>query len=82
MVLGELVGPQRLHDLQVLVAARAPPLERCRDRRELLGQPADADAEVDPPAGQRVEVDDLLGGVDGVALGHEADAGAKPDACR
>ena len=55
-------------------------LERHGHRVELLAQPADADAEVDPPAGQVVEVDHLLGRVHGVALGHEADAGAEPDA--
>ncbi len=41
--------------------------------------PPDADAEVDPAAGQVVEVDHLLGRVDGVALRHEADAGAEAD---
>ena len=43
-----------------------------------LSQPTPI-AEVDPPAREVVEVDDLLGGVHGVPLRHEADAGAEPD---
>ena len=54
-------------------------VERRRDHVELLLQPADADPEVDPPAGEVVEVDHLLGRVHGVPLRHEADAGAEPD---
>ena len=46
---------------------------------ELLAEPADADAEVDPAAREHVEVDDLLGGVHRVALRHEADAGPETD---
>jgi hypothetical protein len=75
-----LLGPQRLHHLEVLIGARTALLERCRHHLELLTEPAHADPEVDAAAGEAVEVDHLLGRVHGVALRHEADASAEADA--
>jgi hypothetical protein len=53
-------------------------IERHRDHLELLAQPTDADTEVDPAAGQDVDVGHLLGRVDGVALPDQTDAGPQP----
>ena len=50
------------------------------ERVELLLEPADADAEVDPPAREPVERRHLLGHVDRVALGQEQHGGAQTHA--
>ena len=63
----------------VIVGAGTAAIPRDLQRVELLALPADPDAEVDPPARQPVEVGDLLGRVQRVALRHQADAGAEAD---
>jgi hypothetical protein len=50
------------------------------DGFELLGEPADAHAEVEASAGEPVDGGDLLRGIHGVALRHEADARPEADA--
>jgi hypothetical protein len=74
--------PDFLHRLDAL----AHQLEACGERRavvgHLLGVPAAADAEQQPTVGQPVDGGDLLGGVDGIALDHKADAGAELDGRR
>ena len=76
---GGVVEPERAEHLEVLVGPAAPALPGHVEDVELLLQPADADAEVHPPAREPVERADLLGGVDGVALGEEQHRRAEPD---
>src|SRR5581483_3192929 len=52
------------------------------DRAELLREPSDAHAEVEPPAGEPVDRRDLLRRVDRISLRHEADPGPEPDGPR
>ena len=79
---GRLVEPERAQHLEVLVGAAAPALPGHVEHVELLLEPADADAEVDPAVREPVEGADLLGGVDGVALGEEQHGRAEPDRAR
>ena len=71
--------PERVQHLEVLVGALAPALPGHVERLELLLEPADADAEVDPAAREPVERRDLLGHVDRVALGQEQHGRAQAD---
>ena len=80
--LGDRIGPQRLHHVEVLAAAVGALRERRRDRLELFREPADADAEVDTSVREPVDRGDLLRGVDGVALRDEADARPETDRAR
>ena len=74
---GARLAPEPAHHVDVLVGARAAPLERDAERVELLAQPADADAEVDPAARQAVERRDLLREHERVALRKDQDAGRR-----
>ena len=80
VVLGDVVLPQPAHHLDVL-AVRSPRRSKATSHASNSSfEPADADAEVEAAVRQPVDGGDLLGRVDGVALRHEADAGAEPDA--
>jgi len=73
------LGPQRAHDLDVLVGASTALTERHAQRVELLLEPPDTDSEQDPALAQAVERGDLLGERDRVALRKDDDRGPEPD---
>ena len=79
---GDRLRPQRLHGVDVLGTAAGTGAEVHLQVLELLPQPADADAEVHPAAGEVIQVRHQLGGIDRLALRHQADAGAEADAGR
>jgi len=70
-------GPQGPHGGHVGVGAGAPAGERHTEGVELLFEPAHADPQLHPAAGQPVERGHLLGHDGGVALGQDQDAGAE-----
>src|SRR5205823_5280443 len=72
---GDLVRPQARHGPDVVVAAGAPPLEGDPEGGELLRRPAEADAEVDTPAGEVIEGHDLLGQDHRIALREDEGVG-------
>src|SRR5207249_10548287 len=72
--------PQRAHRGEVFAAARGAIVERDAEGLELLAQPADADAEVEPAAREDVRIGDLLGRVERRPLRDEADPGAEANA--
>ena len=74
LVARDLLRPQGAHRLDGLVRARAAIVEGHAEGPELLLEPADADAEVDPSAGEVIEIRHHLRRVDRRALGHDADA--------
>ena len=67
------------HQRDVLAGPLGAARERDAERGELLGQPADADAEDEAAAGQPVEAGDLLREDERVVLRDQADAGAETD---
>ena len=77
---GDVAGPHPPHRTDVLVRARATPRERNAQRGELLGRPADADAEREPARRQDIQGCRLLGHDERVVLGQQQDAGRQPDA--
>ena len=76
---GRALGPERPQRGDVVVEALAPLGEGDAEGVELLLEPPDADAELDPAAGEPVEGGDLLGDHDRVALREDQDAGAESD---
>ncbi len=54
-MLDHFAGPDLLHRLEVVVEARAAPLEWRSHRRVLLGEPADAEAQSEPTAAEHIE---------------------------
>src|SRR5271169_4626136 len=75
-------GPQPLHDLQELVAARAAIFPAIAAGLDFLLVPADADAEIDASVRQPVERAHFLRGVDRIALRNQRDAGAEAQSAR
>ena len=71
--------PELAEHGDVVVGPLAALGERDADGVELLLEPADADAELDPSLGEVVEGGDLLGDEDRVALREDQDAGAEAD---
>ena len=72
-----LAAPERAHQRQLLVDARAAPLERGGQHLELLAAPADADAEDEAPPGEHIERGDDLRVEDGIA--HRQDHHRRAD---
>ena len=70
-------GPDGAHRCDVLVVACAAPLPRDTERIELFLHPADADAQLDPAAGEVVQRGQFLREHQGVALRQDQDAGAQ-----
>src|SRR5262249_2348353 len=62
------LGPQLLHDLHLLLGAAAAIVKVLVEPGELDLVPADADAEPEPAAAQRIETDRLLGDEHSLAL--------------
>src|SRR4051794_6158038 len=79
---GSVRSPQGAHRGHVLVGPGAAPLPRDAEGVELLAEPADADADLDPPAREAVERGQLLGQHDRVALGEDEDASRQADPAR
>src|SRR2546427_12507860 len=73
------LGPQQLHRLEISPGTLGSPLPRHADRGELFSQPAHAYTKVKPATGEFVQARDLFGRNYRATLGHETDAGAKPE---
>ena len=73
------LGPQRLHDLHLLLGAPAAVVKILVEPGELDLVPADPDAEPEPPAAQHVETGRLLGDEHGLALRQDQHAGRKAE---
>ena len=71
--------PQSLHQADVVVGARAAPLERFAQRGEFFGQPTHANAKIETTARQDIQVGRLLRGEAGVALRDHQHPGAEAD---
>ena len=80
VVLGLVLGPDRLHRLRPLAHEREPPPRVGAVVLHLLLVPAGADPEQEAAAGEAVEARDLLRGHDRVALDDQADPGADQQA--
>jgi len=80
VVARQRLRPERAHRGEVFAAARGAIVERDAEGLELLAQPADADAEVEPAAGEDVRIGDLLGRVQRRPLRDEADPRAEANA--
>jgi hypothetical protein len=82
VVLGFVLGPDRAHRLHALVHDR--PARRWVDAvvGDLLGDPADTDAEQHASVREDVEAGNCLGRGDRLAFGGEADAGSQPQRLR
>src|SRR6266849_3676749 len=78
VVLRLRLRPDRLHGLDALAHHPEARLEVRAVVGHLLGVPAGADAEEEPPARDLVEARDLLGGLDRIALHDEAHARGDP----
>jgi len=57
---GDVLAPEASHQRDVLAGALGTARERDAERGELLGHPADTDAEREPAVGQAIETGDLL----------------------
>src|SRR5437879_1159263 len=77
---GTLLGPQLAHRGDGLAQEREPIGKVRCEELHLFAQPAGADAEEDPAAGESIEGSDLQRGLQRVTLRSETDAGADPDA--
>ena len=77
---GLVLGPDLLHRPHLLAETLEARLVVGAVVFHLLGIPPTADAELEAPAGERVEARDFLGRDDRVALDDQADARADPDA--
>ncbi len=69
--------PQSSNEFEKLIAPRAPVLPTVTAGDDFFFAPADTDPEIDTTTGEPVERCEFLGGVDGVALGQQADPGAE-----
>jgi hypothetical protein len=76
------LSPQHLHQVEHLVAAGPAILERVSAGDDLFLAPADADPEINSPAGQIVERRELLRRVDGVALRQQRHPRPEPQVLR
>src|SRR5262247_3448493 len=72
-----LLGPEPLHDRQLLLESRAALLELDAVEREFVGLVADRDAERDAPARHDVEHRDVLGEPHGMVERGDHDVGAE-----
>jgi hypothetical protein len=79
---GDVVAPQAPAHLEVFVGHATAHARVGADGGELLAQPADADAEDDAPARQRIERRDQLRRDDRVAVRQHVHADAEPHARR
>ncbi len=75
MVLGLVESPDGLDRLDPLAQELPPGLEHSAVVGHLLTVPSAADPEQEPAVRNDVEACRLLGGVDGIALNQQADAG-------
>ena len=73
------LGPQRLHDLHLLLRAAAAIVEILVEPDELDLVPADPDAEPEPAAAQHVEAGRLLGDERRLALRQDQHAGREAE---
>src|SRR5947208_6521772 len=73
------LGPQRLHHFDLLFRAAAAIVEILVEPDELDLVPADADAEPEPAAAQRIKAGGLLGDERGLALRQDQDAGREAE---
>ena len=78
---GVVLGPDRLHRLDPLARQLVAGGEGGAVVLDLVRVPAIADAEQEAAAGDPVDRGHQLGGLDRVALHHQADAGAELAAC-
>ncbi len=69
------LGPERLHDLDLLLRAAPPVAEILVEAGELDRVPADPDPEPEAPAAQHVERGGLLGDEHGLALRQDQHLG-------
>jgi len=77
VVFGFFLGPQGAHGLEVLAQHRAAAGRRYVVVGELVGVPAESDAEADPATGQVIERGDRLGQRDAVVLDGQGDRGGQ-----
>ena len=75
-----VVRPELLHQRERVVGARPPVREVLPEDLELLLEPADADPEDEPAAGELVHLRDLLRDLERVVHREHDDARAQPDA--
>ena len=76
------LGPQRLHDLDLLLGAAAAIVKILVEADELDLVPADPDPEPEPAAAQHVETGRLLRDQRRLTLRQDQDAGRKPELAR
>jgi len=76
------LGPQRLHNLHLLLRAPAAVVEILVEAGELDLVPADPDAEAEPAAAQHIERGRLLCDENGLALRQDQHAGRKAELAR
>src|SRR5204863_799120 len=74
------LGPEGAQRAHALARARGAGAELDAGGLELLGQPADADAEREPPAREHVEAEREARADEGAAEREELDVGPEPDA--
>src|ERR1700721_1168419 len=72
------LSPNRLHELEDLVAAFAAVFPAISASDHFFLAPAYADAEIDAAARQPVKCREFLRRVDGVSLRHQTDAASQP----
>ena len=77
---GGQAGPDTLHHGELLVKAAAAGVKGGGRGQGVVLSAAHAEAEGEPPTGQRVDGGGLLGEEAGVAQGREQDGGHEPDA--
>ena len=78
-VIGNRIAPETLQNLDVLRAARPPPFERHSEIVEFLLEPAHAQTQKGPSAGKPIQGGHLLGGINRVALGQDANSRGELD---
>ena len=76
------LGPQRLHEADLLLGALAARLEIRAQALELDLVPAHSDAQAETPLGQGIEAGRLLGHQRRLALGQDQHAGGEADLLR
>ena len=73
------LGPQLLHRADIVARHRPALLELDAHDFGFIAQPSGADAEQKTSAGKMIDGGNFLRAYDGIALGHQADAGAEFD---